>query len=122
MITTGTLNASLAKIINLSATMFTGATITLGGYEDQDGKMLIKNSQNVTIGTIDTNGMEFFGEAVGGVTPSVVFDKNGMTGYSDKDHKDTSAIFWTKKNEFHMKNAVVENEASFGGKIRFVPL
>ncbi len=45
-----------------------------------------------------------------------------MTGYSDKDHKDTSAIFWTKKNEFHMKNAVVENEASFGGKIRFVPL
>lgn len=122
MITTGTLNASLAKIINLSATMFTGATITLGGYEDQDGKMIIKNSQNVTIGTIDTNGMEFFGEAVGGVTPSVVFDKNGMTGYSDKDHKDTSAIFWTKKNEFHMKNAVVENEASFGGKIRFVPL
>lgn len=122
MITTGTLNASLAKIINLSATMFTGSTITLGGYEDQDGKMLIKNSQNVTIGTIDTNGMEFFGETVGGVTPSVVFDKNGMTGYSDKDHKDISAIFWTKKNEFHMKNAVVENEASFGGKIRLVPL
>ena len=122
MITTGTLNASLAKIINLTATMFTGATIELGGYENQDGRLVLKNSQNVTIGILDTNGMEFYGEAVGGVTPSVVFDKNGVTGYSDKDHKDTSAIFWTKKDEFHMKNAVVESEASFGNELRFVPI
>ena len=122
MITTGTLNASLAKIINLTATMFTGATIELGGYENQDGRLVLKNSQNVTIGILDTNGMEFYGEAVGGVTPSVVFDKNGVTGYSDKDHKDTSAIFWTRKNEFHMKNAVVESEASFGNELRFVPI
>ena len=122
MITTGTLNASLAKIINLTATMFTGATIELGGYENQDGRLVLKNSQNVTIGILDTNGMEFYGEAVGGVTPSVVFDKNGVTGYSDKDHKDTSAIFWTRKDEFHMKNAVVESEASFGNELRFVPI
>ena len=121
-ITVGTLDASEVQVVNLNATMFTGAMIQLGGYQNQDGTMVIRNAQNAIIGVLDTNGMEFFGETVNGVTPSVVFDKNGMTGYSDKDHKDTSAIFWTQKEDFHMKNGVVENEASFGNEIRFVPL
>lgn len=118
----GTLDASKIDVKNLNATMFTGAMIQLGGYQNQDGTMVIKNAQNATIGVLDTNGMEFFGETVNGITPSVVFDKNGMTGYSDKDNKATSAIFWTQKEEFHMKNGVVENEASFGNEIRFVPI
>lgn len=121
-ITTGTLDANRIEVRNLNATMFTGAMIQLGGYQNQDGTLVLKNAQNTIIAVLDTNGMEFFGEPVNGVTPSVVFDKNGVTGYSDKDHKDTSAIFWTHADEFHMKNGVVENEASFGGEIRFVPL
>ena len=118
----GTLDAQNIEVRNLNATMFTGATIVLGGYQNQDGRLVLKNAQNSIIGVLDTEGMEFFGEAVNGITPSVVFDKNGMTGYSDKDNKSTSAIFWTHKDEFHMKNGVVENEASFGNAIRFVPL
>ena len=121
-ITTGTLDANRIEVRNLNATMFTGAMIQLGGYQNQDGTLVLKNAQNTIIAVFDTNGMEFFGEPVNGVTPSVVFDKNGVTGYSDKDHKDTSAIFWTHADEFHMKNGVVENEASFGNEIRFVPL
>lgn len=121
-ITIGTLDANKIEVRNLNATMFTGATIVLGGYQNQDGTLVLRNAQNATIGVLDTNGMEFFGETVGGVTPSVVFDKNGVTGYSDKDNKATSAIFWTHKEDFHMKNGVVENEATFGNEIRFVPL
>lgn len=121
-ITVGTLDAAEIEVRNLNATMFTGAMIQLGGYLNQDGTLVLRNSQNSIIAVLDTNGMEFFGEPVNGVTPSVVFDKNGMTGYADKDNKDTSAIFWTHKDEFHMKNGVVENEASFGNEIRFVPL
>lgn len=121
-ITVGTLDASEVQVVNLNATMFTGAMIQLGGYQNQDGTMVIRNAQNSIIGVLDVNGMEFFGEPVNGVTPSVVFDKNGMTGYSDKDNKDTSAIFWTQKEEFHMKNGVIENEASFGSELKFVPL
>lgn len=121
-ITIGTLDANKIDVRNLNATMFTGATIVLGGYQNQDGTLVLRNAQNVTIGVLDTNGMEFFGETVNGVTPSVVFDKNGVTGYSDKDNKATSAIFWTHKDNFHMKNGVVENEASFGNEIRFVPI
>ena len=121
-ITTGTLDANRIEVRNLNATMFTGAMIQLGGYQNQDGTLVLKNAQNNIIAVLDTNGMEFFGEPVNGVTPSVVFDKNGVTGYSDKDHKDTSAIFWTHADEFHMKNGVVENEASFGSELKFVPL
>ena len=121
-ITIGTLDANKIEVRNLNATMFTGATIVLGGYQNQDGTLVLRNSQNATIGVLDTNGMEFFGETVGGITPSVVFDKSGVTGYSDKDNKATSAIFWTHKEDFHMKNGVVENEASFGNEIRFVPI
>lgn len=121
-ITIGTLDANKIEVRNLNATMFTGATIVLGGYQNQDGTLVLRNAQNATIGVLDTNGMEFFGETVGGITPSVVFDKNGVTGYSDKDNKATSAIFWTHKEDFHMKNGVVENEASFGNEIRFVPI
>ena len=121
-ITTGTLDANRIEVRNLNATMFTGAMIQLGGYQNQDGTLVLKNAQNNIIEVLYTNGMEFFGEPVNGVTPSVVFDKNGVTGYSDKDHKDTSAIFWTHADEFHMKNGVVENEASFGSELKFVPL
>lgn len=121
-ISTGTLDAQNIEVRNLNATMFTGAVIQLGGYQNQDGTLVLKNAQNATIGVLDTNGMEFFGETVNGITPSVVFDKNGMTGYSNAASKSTSAIFWTHNDEFHMKNSVVENEASFGGAIRFVPL
>ena len=121
-ITIGTLDANKIEVRNLNATMFTGATIVLGGYQNQDGTLVLRNSQNATIGVLDTNGMEFFGETVGGITPSVVFDKSGVTGYSDKDNKATSAISWTHKEDFHMKNGVVENEASFGNEIRFVPI
>lgn len=121
-ITTGTLDANRIEVRNLNATMFTGAMIQLGGYQNQDGTLVLRNAQNAIIAVLDTNGMEFFGEPVNGVTPSVVFDKNGVTGYSDKDNKATSAIFWTHKDEFHMKNGVVENEASFGSELKFVPL
>jgi phage minor structural protein len=121
-ISTGVLDANNIEVRNLNATMFTGAMIQLGGYQNQDGTLVLKNSQNNIIAVLDTNGMECFGEPVNGVTPSVVFDKNGVTGYSDKDNKSTSAIFWTHADEFHMKNSVVENEASFGSEIRFVPL
>ena len=121
-ISAGALDANKIEVRNLNATMFTGAMIQLGGYQNQDGTLVLRNSQNSIIGILDTNGMEFFGEPVNGVTPSVVFDKNGVTGYSDKDNKSTSAIFWTHKDEFHMKNGIVENEASFGSEIRFVPL
>lgn len=122
MINTGTLNALDVQIINLNASMFTGQTIVLGGAEDCKLEVQDLSNPPKTLIKIDGNGLECFGAAVGGVIPSVVFGKNGVTGYSDSTDKENTAIFWTHADEFHMANAVIENEASFGGKIRFVPL
>lgn len=122
LITVGELDASKIIVSHLSASMFEGGEIVLGGYQGINGKLTVKNGAGVVIGTIDENGLEFFGETVNNVTPSVVFDKNGMTGYSNKDQKATSKIFWTYANEFCMKNAVVKEVASFGNKIKFVPI
>lgn len=120
LITTGTLNAALVNIQNLTATMFTGNVISLGGTDSS--RLEVKDTSNNVLVKIDKNGLECFGEEVGGIIPSVVFDKNGLTAYSDSTDKENTAIFWTNKDQFHMKNAVVENEASFGGQVRFVPV
>lgn len=121
-ITTGTLDALKATITNLSASMFTGQTIVLGGAEDCKLEVQDLSNPPKTLIRVNGNGLECFGTPVGGVTPSVVFDKNGVTGYSNIADKDNSKIFWTHADEFHMANAVIENEVTFGGKIRFVPL
>lgn len=121
-ITTGSLNALLANVQNLTAAMFEAKTIILGGAEDCSLEVHdMSNPPNVIL-RIDKAGMECFGAASGGVIPSVVFDKKGVTGYSNSADKENTAIFWTHSDNFHMKNSVVENEASFGHKIRFVPI
>lgn len=119
-ISTGTLNANLADIINLSVNAFAGKEIILGGSDDCKLEVRDTSTPPKTLIRIDKNGMECFGETVGGITPSVVFDKSGVTGYSNSADR-TTKIFWTNKDDFCMKNAVVKNEASFGGEIRFVP-
>ena len=119
-ITVGTLDASLVTIQDLTATMFTGNTIVLGGSDNS--KLEVQDASGNPLIRVNKNGMECFAATVNNITPSVVFDKNGVTGYSNSADKENTAIFWTKKDNFHMVNAVIENEASFGGKIRFVPI
>lgn len=120
-ITTGRINAQNVTIQNLTATNFAGDTIVLGGSEDCKLEVQDTSEPPKTLIRITGEGMECFGEAVGGVTPSVVFDKSGVTGYSDSTDR-TSKIFWTRSDEFHMKNGVVENELSVGQMLRFVPV
>lgn len=117
-ITTGNLNALAARIQDITASMFAGKTIVLGGSEDCKLEVQDMNNPPNTLVRIDSTGLECFGSTGG----SVVFDKNGVTGYSNANDKANTAIFWTHADKFHMKNSTVENEAAFGGKIRFVPI
>ena len=121
-IATGTLNAQNANVQDLTAAMFSGKKIVLGGADDATLEVHDSSNPPNTLIKITGDGLECFGEPVGGITPSVVFNKHGVTGYSDSSDKDNSAIFWTHEQDFHMKNAVIENETSLGGKIRFVPM
>lgn len=121
-ILTGTLDASEITVRNLTASMFRGQEISLGGIYDQSGTLKIYDrTGNKVLVQMNADGVECFGDTVGNITPSVVFDKNGVTGYSNSADKANSAIFWTKKESFYMKNGVVENQLSIGGKMKLVP-
>ena len=121
MITTGELDAQDAGIQNLTASMFEGQMIQLGGAEMPDGKLIIKDDTDTILIQMDINGLECFGAENNGVIPSVVFDKNGVTGYSNSADMENTAIFWTKEQDFHMKNAVIETQMDIGNMLKFLP-
>lgn len=116
------LDAQEANLQNLTANMFEGGRIVLGGSDVPEGKIIILNQADTPLIQIDTNGLECFGTTVGGITPSVVFDKNGVTAYSNSADKANTAIFWTKQDSFHMTKAVVENEISACGMVKMIPI
>ena len=121
MITAGELNAIQAGLQNITASMFAGQMIQLGGEDMPYGKLVILDQSNNTLIQMDINGLECFGETVGGITPSVVFDKNGVTAYSNSNDKANSKIFWTHEEEFCMKNSIIENQLELGEMVKFLP-
>ena len=118
LITTGELDASKIIVSHLAASMFEGGKISLGGYQNLDGVFELKNSANEIIATMDKNGLKMYGEGTGSNRAYVLFDSNGMAGYDTTGTK----IFWTNKQEFHMKKAVVEDELDLFGIGKFVRL
>lgn len=117
-ITTGELDASKIIVSHLAASMFEGGKISLGGYQNLDGVFELKNSANEIIAVMDKNGLKMYGEGIGNNRAYVLFDSNGMVGYDTSGTK----IFWTNKQEFHMKKAVIEDELSCFGIGKFVRL
>lgn len=120
-ITTGTLNAGAITVQGLKASMFEGQEIDLGGSANPNGVLKILDRSNNPLVVMNSDGVECFGQTENNITPSVVFNKDGVIGYSNKDDKEHSAIFWTTKDSFCMNNAVVKNELSVGGKFKLVP-
>lgn len=66
MITTGTLNAALATIINLSADSISGGTLTVGGINNQNGIIRILDPDGNVAGYI-TNSQFYSRETNGGI-------------------------------------------------------
>lgn len=124
LITVGRLDADKIDVSNLTADMFKGGEINIGGVIDQannrryDGVLKIFDRNGVEMGVFDKDGIRIYGEGSGNNRAYVLFDSNGMAGYDTAGTK----IFWTNKQEFHMKKAVVEEEISCFGIGKFVRL
>ena len=81
-ITTGTIDASVVNVTNLDASNITagtmsankisGGTLTLGGQNNTNGTLVIKDSNNNTKGTIDNTGANIYGS----------FESNGYTTHN----------------------------------------
>lgn len=118
-ITTGNLDASRVTIQHLTATMFEGGKISLGGLNDQSGILEIKDGAGVTIGEITKDGLKFYGAGPVGSRPYVLLNNTvGFAGYDAND----APLFWVNRDEFTMKKCVATNEISACGKIRMLPM
>lgn len=119
MITTGSLDALKVTIEHLTATMFEGSKISLGGLNNQSGILEIKDESGMVIGEITKDGLKFYGAGPVGKRPYVLLNNTvGFAGYDANGN----AIFWVNQDEFHMKKCVAENEINVCGMIKMIPM
>ena len=111
----GTFNAQAVNIINLTASMIQGGTLTLGGQDNASGILELRAEDGTLIAQMDKDGLTMYGSDGGYLN---INQADGLVGYDS----DGNAIYWASGSEFHMAMAVVENEISFADRIRFIPI
>lgn len=118
-ITAGSLDASRVTIQHLTATMFEGGKLTLGGLDNQSGTFELLNDAGVVIGEMDKNGLKFYGAGPEGQRPYVLLNNEvGFAGFDANDVK----LFWVSRDEFHMEKCVAEKEITACNRLRFIPI
>lgn len=111
----GTLNMQEINVINLICDMIKGGTLKLGAALNQSGKIELYNNANKLVCTLDKNGLIMYATSGGYV---VLNADVGLVGYDSIGNP----IYWVADDEFHMARAVVENDLTLGGKMRFIPI
>ena len=111
----GTLNMQEINVINLICDMIKGGTLKLGSALNQSGKIELYNNSNKLVCTLDKNGLIMYATNGGYV---VLNADVGLVGYDSVGNR----IYWVSDDEFHMARAVVENDITVGGKVRFIPI
>lgn len=91
-ITTGTIDAGVVNVTNINASNITtgtmsankisGGTLTLGGLNNTNGTLVIKDASNNTTGTIDNTGANIIGQlesnGTANNTPTTILVKDGI--------------------------------------------
>lgn len=111
----GTLNMQAINVINLTADLIRGGTLTLGSNLNESGILELYDETNTLIGKMDKSGLKMFGQ-----DGSYVL-MNNTVGFSGYDRNDVR-LFWADSDEFHMKKSVVEEEITLCNKMRFIPI
>ena len=118
-ITTGNLDALKVTIQHLTAAMFEGSKISLGGINNESGVLEIKDETGMVIGEMTKDGLKFYGAGPVGKRPYVLLNNTvGFAGYDANGN----AIFWVNQDEFHMKKCVAETEINACGVIKMIPM
>lgn len=111
----GTLDMQQINVINLTANLIRGGTLTLGGTGKGDGILELYNEQNVLIGRMDKEGLKMYGP-----DGSYVL-MNQEVGFEGRDRTGTR-IYWVNGDEFHMKKGVMDEEITLCNKVRFIAI
>ncbi|MBQ1571230.1 MAG: phage tail protein, partial [Clostridiales bacterium] len=90
-IATGNLDALKVTIQHLTAAMFEGSKISLGGINNESGVLEIKDETGMVIGEMTKDGLKFYGAGPVGKRPYVLLNNTvGFAGYDANGN----AIFW----------------------------
>lgn len=111
----GTMDMQQINVINLTANLIRGGTLTLGGTGKGDGILELYNQQNVLIGRMDKEGLKMYGP-----DGSYVL-MNQEVGFEGRDRNHTR-IYWVNGDEFHMRKGVMDEEITLCNKLRFIPI
>ena len=111
----GTMDMQQINVINLTANLIRGGTLTLGGTGKGDGVLELYNQQNVMIGRMDKDGLKMYGP-----DGSYVI-MNQEVGFEGRD-RNGDRIYWVNGDEFHMRKGVMDEEITLCNKLRFIPI
>ena len=111
----GTLNMQAINVINLTASLIRGGTLTLGGANNSSGTVELYDNSNKLTALMDKEGLTVYAQNGDYVKLNA---EVGFAGYN----KNGTKIFWADGDVFRMRNAEVENEIKIAGKIKIVPV
>lgn len=110
----GQINADMITTGLLSANRIRGGVLQLGGEENGNGVMELRTADGTLVGRMDNLGLRMYG-ANGYVSMNY---EEGFAGFDLNGNK----LYWVASDQFHMKQAVVEEEITLCEKIRFIDI
>lgn len=111
----GTMNMQNINVINMTANLIKGGTLKLGNEDWGDGILELYNADGDLIGLMDKTGFRMYGP-----DGSYVL-MNATVGFAGFDANDVK-IYWVDGDSFHMKKSEIEEEITFCGKMRIIPI
>ena len=110
----GQINADYITTGLLSANRIRGGVLQLGGEDNGNGVLELRTADGTLVGRMDNNGLRMFGQS-GYVQMNY---EEGFAGFDLNGNK----LYWVASDQFHMKQAVVEEEITLCDKIRFIDI
>lgn len=110
----GQINADMITTGLLSANRIRGGVLQLGGEDNGNGVMELRTADGTLVGRMDNGGLRMFG-ASGYVLMNY---EEGFAGFDLNGNK----LYWVASDQFHMRQAVVEDEITLCDKIRFIDI
>ena len=108
----GQINADMITTGLLSANRIRGGVLQLGGEDNGNGVMELRTADGTLVGRMDNLGLRLYG-ANGYVSMNY---EEGFAGFDLNGNK----LYWVASDQFHMKQAVVEEEITLCELIRFI--
>lgn len=108
----GQINADFITVGTLSANRIRGGVLQLGGEDNGNGVMELRTADGILVGRMDNLGLRMYG-ANGYVSMNY---EEGFAGFDLNGNK----LYWVASDQFHMKQAVVEEEITLCELIRFI--